>query len=291
MTGLLAGALGLVVGLVIGTLGGGGGVLAVPALVYALGQDARAATTGSVVIVGVVSAVGVLTRLRDRSVDWRTGIVFGLVGVPAAWAGTLLNRVVLQPVLLLSFSALTLAIAVLLLLRSAPARAPAAGSVGSVGAAGTVGSTGSDGSDGSVGSTDDTAATTVLAPPRRLVRAAQVVVSGAVVGFLTGFLGVGGGFLVVPALAIVLGLAMPAAIATSLLVLTFNAGGSLAARAGHLDLDWAVLGPFVGVAVVAALAGKLISDRLSSASLGRAFAGLLVLVGGFVGVESVLALL
>lgn len=275
MIGVLAGALGLVVGLVIGTLGGGGGVLAVPALVYALGQDARAATTGSVVIVGVVSAVGVLTRLRDRSVDWRTGIVFGLVGVPAAWAGTLLNRVVPQPVLLLSFSALTLAIAVLLLVRSTPARAPAHGT-----------------EDAGTAAADlESGATTVLAPPRRFVRAAQVVVSGAVVGFLTGFLGVGGGFLVVPALAIVLGLAMPAAIATSLLVLTLNAGGSLAARAGHLDLDWAVLGPFVGVAVVAALAGKLISDRLSSASLGRAFAGLLLLVGGFVGVESVLALL
>lgn len=272
MIGVLAGALGLVVGLVIGTLGGGGGVLAVPALVYALGQDARAATTGSVVIVGVVSAVGVLTRLRDRVIDWRTGVVFGLVGVPAAWAGAVLNRIVPQPVLLLSFSALTLAIAVLLLVRSAPAHGPPGGAPAERAA-------------------PESGSTSVLTRPRRLVRAVQVVASGAVVGFLTGFLGVGGGFLVVPALAIVLGLGMPAAIATSLLVLTLNAGGSLAARAGHLDLDWAVLGPFVGVAVVAALAGKMISDRLSSASLERAFAGLLVLVGGFVGVESLTALL
>ena len=85
----------------------------------------------------MVSAVGVLTRLRDRSVDWRTGIVFGLVGVPAAWAGTLLNRVVPQPVLLLSFSALTLAIAVLLLVRSTPAPAPAHGTEGAGTAAAT----------------------------------------------------------------------------------------------------------------------------------------------------------
>ena len=269
MIAVLAGGLGLVVGLVIGTLGGGGGVLSVPALVYVLGQDARAATTGSIVIVGIVSAVGVLTRLRGRLIDWRTGVAFGAVGVPTAWAGAVLNRSVPQPVLMLSFAALTLAIAALLLVRSTPDPPPPEGTP----PAGTSGST------------------AVLAPPRgRTARAVKVVASGAVVGFLTGFLGVGGGFLVVPALAVVLGLSMPAAIATSLLVLTFNAISSLAARAGHLDVDWAVIGPFVGVAVLAALAGKLISDRLSSASLGRAFAMLLVLVGGFVGVESLVSL-
>ncbi|MBP2364544.1 sulfite exporter TauE/SafE family protein [Pseudonocardia parietis] len=270
MIGVLSGALGLVVGLVIGTLGGGGGVLSVPALVYLLGQDARAATTGSIVIVGLVSAVGMLTRLRGRVIDWRTGLAFGVVGIPAAWAGALLNRTVPQPALLLSFSVLTLAIAVLLLVRSSSTARedtpPATGATGSTG---------------------------VLAPPDRrsaVARAVKVIASAAVVGFMTGFLGVGGGFLVVPALAIVLGMTMPAAIATSLLVLTLNAAGSLAARAGHLDLDWAVLGPFVGVAVLGALAGKPIADRMSSAALGRAFAVLLLGVGGFVGVESLLSL-
>ncbi|HEX2130003.1 MAG TPA: sulfite exporter TauE/SafE family protein [Actinophytocola sp.] len=271
MTGVLAGALGLLVGLVTGTLGGGGGVLAVPALVYALGQDARAATTGSIVIVGVISAVGVLSRLRDRVINWRTGTQFGAIGLPTGWAGAVLNRTVPQPVLLLSFAALTLAIAVLMLVRSRSA------------------------SDAKASATADTCETTVLktAPPRRAaaIRAAKVLGSGAAVGFLTGFLGVGGGFLVVPALTVVLGMAMPAAIATSLLVLTYNAISSLTARVGHLEVDWAVVGPFVAVAVLGALGGKLIADRMSAASLHRAFAALLLLVGGFVGVQSLLALL
>lgn len=81
----LAAALGLVIGFVIGALGGGGGVLAVPALVYALGQDAQSATTSSIIIVGIISVVGVLARLRDRTIDWRTGIAFGAVGIAAVW--------------------------------------------------------------------------------------------------------------------------------------------------------------------------------------------------------------
>lgn len=277
MIGVLAGALGLVVGLVIGTLGGGGGVLAVPALVYALGQDAGAATTGSIVIVGVISAVGLLSRLRDRTVEWRTGVAFGLVGVPTTWAGSLLNRAVPQPVLLLSFSVLTLGIAGLLLVRSRAAARTASPPRRDDPACGG-------------GPSSPTGALTAPATRRTTSgHVAKVAGAGAVVGFLTGFLGVGGGFLVVPVLTLALGLPMPAAIATSLLVLTCNSVSSLAARIGHLDLDWAVIGPFVGVAVVGALIGKVVADRLSGGVLTRAFAVLLIAVGGFVGVESLLA--
>lgn len=276
MTGVLAGALGLLIGLVIGTLGGGGGVLAIPALVYALGQDARTATTGSIIIVGIISAVGALTRLRSRTIDWRTGVTFGIVGLPTAWAGSLLNQTVPQPALLLSFAGLTLTIAVLMLVNNhsdTPDRVPTPGPD----AAGTRSAT----------------IRVVDAPPTRQARAARAVkvtASAAAVGFLTGFLGVGGGFLVVPALTIVLGHTMPVAIATSLLALTFNSASSMLARIGHLDVDWQVIGPFVAVAVAGALAGKLIADRLSGATLNRAFAVLLILVGGFVGVESLLSL-
>ncbi|OSY42106.1 MULTISPECIES: sulfite exporter TauE/SafE family protein [Pseudonocardia] len=272
---MIAGVLGLLVGLVIGALGGGGGVLSVPALVYALGQDAHAATAGSIVIVGIISVVGVLSRLRDRTVDWRTGFAFGAVGLPTAWAGSVLNRVVPQPVLMLSFAGLTLAVAALMLVRGGAGHEPAAPA-----AAGPSGG--------------PSGGTSVLVRSRRrafVVHAAKVTVAGSLVGFLTGFLGVGGGFLVVPALVVLLGMRMPVAIATSLLVLTLNAAGSLAARAGHLESDWAVLGPFVAVAVLGALAGKLVADRLSATSLTRAFAVLLLLVGGGVGVQSVVALL
>lgn len=289
MTGVLAGALGLVVGLVIGTLGGGGGVLAVPALVYALGQDARTATTGSIVIVGIISAAGVLARLRGRTIDWRTGVGFGIVGVPTAWAGSLLNRAVPQPVLLLSFAALTLAIAVLMLVKGGSSGRQADGvAVAETGAA-----AGAEPAPRTAGGPGTVGATAVLAAPaRRSVarRIGRIVAAGSVVGFLTGFLGVGGGFLVVPALTMLMGLSMPAAIGTSLLVLTFNSISSMGARIGHLDLDWAVIGPFAAVAVLGALGGKLVADRMSGAALNRTFAGLLVVVGLFVGVQSLLAL-
>ena len=107
-TALVAAALGIVVGVVIGGLGGGGGVLTVPALVYVLGQDAHDATTGGVLIVGVTALVGTLVRVRERGIEWRTGIAFGAVGVPAAYLGTLLNRNVDQPALLIAFACLTL---------------------------------------------------------------------------------------------------------------------------------------------------------------------------------------
>lgn len=279
MTAILAGALGLVVGLVIGTLGGGGGVLAVPALVYALGQDARTATTSSIIIVGVISVVGVVARIRGRRIDWRTGIAFGGIGIPAAWAGTLLNRAVPQPVLLLAFAALTLAVAALMLVTKraadpvgAPTSPPAA--MG-------------EGADTSVAVMERVPAPSRTSPP---TRAAKVVVSAVVVGFITGFLGVGGGFLVVPALTLVLAMDMPAAIATSLLVITLNSVSSLVARAGDLQLDWGVVLPFTVVAILGALAGKLVADRLSSVALNRGFAVMLVVVGVFVGIESLIAL-
>ena len=117
---LAAAALGLLIGVVLGGLGGGGGVLTVPALVYLLDQPAQDATTSSVVVVGISAVAGVLARARSGSVDWRTALEFGLAGVPAALLGTLLNRHVAEPVLLLSFAATTLVAAALML--AAPPR-------------------------------------------------------------------------------------------------------------------------------------------------------------------------
>ena len=103
-----AAAFGLVIGLVIGGLGGGGGVLTVPALVYLLGLTPQDATTSSVIIVGISSALGIAVRIHGRGLDWRTGIALGVVGAPAAYAGSLLNHRVDPPTLLLAFAAVTI---------------------------------------------------------------------------------------------------------------------------------------------------------------------------------------
>ena len=168
VTVVVAAALGLVMGAVIGGLGGGGGVLTVPALVYVLGQSAQDATTGSVIIVGVTAAAGVLVHWPG-GVERRTGFAFAAAGVPAAWLGTLLNRHVGQPVLLLAFAGLTIvAGAVMLVSFRNGGTAVDPVEEDDVGAA-------------------DGAATAVRAPSairRRVVTAAKVVVGGAAVGFL-----------------------------------------------------------------------------------------------------------
>ena len=118
-----------------------------------------------------------------------------------------------------------------------------------------------------------------------------MVVCGVAVGFLTGFLGVGGGFLVVPALVIALRMPMTLAVGTSLLIIAMNSASSLVSRLGVAHPDWRVVAPFTVAAVAGALIGKRVGERLSAATLTTSFAVLLLLVGLAVGVQSTLALM
>lgn len=264
-TALLAAVLGILVGCVTGGLGGGGGVLTVPALVFVLGLNAHDATTGSVLIVGATALVGAVARIRERGVEWRTGAAFGAVGIPAAYLGTLLNRQVDQPVLLIAFACLTLLVAAAMLWR-----APNSDDDPPAGAAG-----------GTVAVRHGTAT----------AQAAKVIGCGLAVGFLTGFLGVGGGFVVVPALVLVLRMPMHLAVGTSLFVITLNAVSSVLSRGSDLHLDWVVVGPFAVTAIVASLIAKRVAGRLSGVTLGRAFAAMLTVVGLFVAAQSVVAII
>ncbi|WP_165495267.1 TSUP family transporter, partial [Actinomadura roseirufa] len=110
--------LGVLIGGVLGSLGGGGAVLTVPALVYVLGQDARDATTASLVIVGLTAAFGTAGHARAGRVRWGTGALFGVAGAAAAVAGTMLNRRLDPDLLLLGFAALMAAAASGMLVRS-----------------------------------------------------------------------------------------------------------------------------------------------------------------------------
>ena len=121
-----------------------------------------------------------------------------------------------------------------------------------------------------------------------LGRVGTVVGCGAAVGFLIGFLGVGGGFLVLPVLVIALRMPVTAAIGTSLLIMVLNAAAALASRSGDLAVDWAVVVPFTLASVVGTLLGRRVADRLSGTALTRIFAVVLLLVGIFVGAESLL---
>ncbi|MBA0050141.1 sulfite exporter TauE/SafE family protein [Streptomyces sp. AJS327] len=233
---LLALAAGAVVGLVLGALGGGGGILAVPALTYLLGLEPVTAATVSLVIVAGVSAVALLTHARDGQVRWKAGALFAAAGVaPAALGGWFAIR--------LPSAALTVAFAVLAACAALPMlrRRPVTGR----------GSTGG---------------------------AARAAGAGAGLGAVTGVLGVGGGFLAVPALHRLVRLPMRAAVGTSLLVITVNSLAGLALRGNTVDtLDAAVLLPFAGAALLGVWDGKRLASKVPEALLRRTF-GLVLLV-------------
>jgi uncharacterized membrane protein YfcA len=265
--------LGLAIGLVLGGLGGGGAILTVPALVYVAGQTAAQATTSSLVIVGAAAVTGVASHVRTRTVSWRTGLFFGAAGIPAAWLGSHLSHAVDGSVLMLGFSALMLAAAVVMLRPQPRIVARRAVAVPAV-----VGAGAGVPSDEATASAEEALEAPVCL---RCSSKALVIGAGLGVGFLTGFLGVGGGFVVVPALVLVIGLPMRLAVGTSLVVVAMNAATALVARSTTAEFDWSIIIPFALTAMVGALVGRRVADRLPADQLRRAFAVLLVLVAGY----------
>ncbi|GAA3126201.1 sulfite exporter TauE/SafE family protein [Streptomyces goshikiensis] len=235
---ILALAAGAVIGLALGALGGGGSVLAVPALIYLLGFTPAAATTASLIIVTATSATALYTHATSGNVRWKTGILFAAAGiVPAIAAATLATRLP-EAVLTAAFAAIAALAALRMLKPPHPEQQP------------------------------------------RPVRPARAAGAGAGLGAVTGFLGVGGGFLAVPSLVGVLGLRMRAAVGTSLLVITVNSLAALAARAGTSTppgLD-GHRPPFTGAAILGAWDGKRLASKISGPTLQRIFAIVLLTV-------------
>lgn len=268
MRALAASPLGFLIGLSVGALGGGGSILAVPVLVYVAGQDPRAATTTSLVIVGLAALVGVSDHWRAGRVEVGPGVVFGLAGIVGSVSGSLLNRRVDPDVVLLAFAGLVLVAAWRML-----TGCPSCTNVGqreAIGAAGTPKVV--------VGLRVDAATVT------------KVLVAGTVVGFFTGLFGVGGGFIIVPALTLGLRFPMPEAIGTSLLIIAINSATALGPRLGQGGVGWAVTVPFAISTVAGTLAGSHLADRLPEQTLLRWFAGLLIAVGVYTAGRSILDL-
>jgi uncharacterized membrane protein YfcA len=258
---------GLLIGLSLGALGGGGSILTVPALVYLVGQDPLQATTSSLLIVGTTSLIALISHARRGNVHFGQGVAFGVLGAAGSFAGSLASARVAPAVLLASFAALMLVVAALMVRRSMRRD----------------------------GSGQDASA-----PPRPLVtlrpfrcdvpRVSQVVLAATVVGLLTGFFGVGGGFALVPALVLALSYSMPVAVGTSLLVIALNSATALATRLAGIQVDWPVVAVFTGAAIVGSLLGGRVAGRTRPQALTRAFAVLLVVVALYTGIRSLAAL-
>ena len=270
MRALLASPLGFLIGLSLGALGGGGSILAVPALVYAAGQDPKAATATSLFLVGSAALVGMGSHWRAGRVRLGTGIVVGVTGIAGSLAGSALNHRLDPDVLLLGFAGLVLLAAWRML-----TGCPTCTKVGEA---------------REITDIPGGATLTLLRQSIDARTVLVVLVAGTAVGFLTGLFGVGGGFVIVPALALGLKLPMPEAIGTSLLVIAINSAVALTTRLATTTIDWHITHPFTVAAIAGVLSGGKVADRLDPERSLRWFAGLLVAVAAYTAIRAGTAL-
>lgn len=241
--------LGALVGLVLGLLGGGGSLIAVPLLAHGLGLPAREAVATALGAVGLAALAAAAVHARARAVDLRAALVFGLLGALGSLLGAQAARSISGATQLLLFAAVTL-VAGALMLR--PRRAPTAPAA--------------PGAKSATGAAPAARPVWVLLP------------AGLGTGLLTGLLGVGGGFIIVPALTLVVGLPMRRAVGTSLLVLGLTALAGFASYATWVPLGGGPTLLFAGAALLTGPAAALVADRVPQARLRQAFGALLLLV-------------
>lgn len=238
--------LSAVIGLSLGLIGGGGSILTVPILVYLLGVGPHEAVGMSLAVVGATSILGSYMHWRRDNVDISTGLLFGVAGIVGALLGSPLTKLVSPEVLLLIFGLLMLVVAVSMIWRR----------------------------------NHKISETTHKPHP------VQGIIAGLGVGVLTGFLGVGGGFLIVPALVFFGGLNMKKAIGTSLFVIFLNCAAGLVGHMSQNIFDWGLTGIVMTLAVAGAIVGTILSQRIAAQRLQSMFAVLVLGVAAFLVVKN-----
>ncbi len=233
-------AYGAVIGMALGMTGGGGSIVTLPLLVYAIGEDVHTAIGTSLAVVGGIATQGFISQ-RTR-VNWKVGFALGIVGIAGSIPGSLLASHVAGKVLLLLFAGV-MVLAALAMLRSRHASAMEGGKH----------------------------------------NWAVLVAAGVGLGFLTGFLGVGGGFLIVPTMVFALGFTMRAAIPTSLLVIALNSFVALAARASTSTIAWPTVTVLLLGGIFGSLIGAYVARSLDQKRLKQIFAVFVLCVGIFTG--------
>lgn len=247
-------ALGLFVGVVLGVVGGGGSIIAVPALVYGVGMSPAQAIPTSLLVVGVSSLAALIPRFRE-GINWPVVLLVGAAGIPAAWGGTAIGRLLDPNILMLAFAALMVIAGIRMLTRTRE-------------------------TEGSC-STGPTRAFRTCAP--------KAVGVGLLVGFLTGLLGVGGGFLITPALTLFLGLRMKQAVGSSLAIIVINSVAGFSAHATGFTIDWPTTLAFAIPAILGSLVAARLARRLKENHVRVSFAVLIFAVAAWVTASTVTA--
>ena len=246
---LFAAVLAVVVGISMGLLGAGGSVLTVPIFVYVLGVGAKPAIAMSLGVVGGTALIAALSHLRGRNVSFRVAAIFGPAAMVGAYFGAGLATYFSGRAQLIGFAVVVLTSATLMI-RNARTSPPESA---------------------------------VLGMPHIDARAAVLLVlQGLAVGVLTAIIGVGGGFIIVPALVLIAGLPMRIAVGTSLVIISLNALSGFAGYLGRTEIDWQLVGSFTALAAVGTVAGSFWSRRVPQARLKQIFAYVLIAVALFV---------
>jgi uncharacterized protein len=232
----------LVIGVTLGVLGGGGSILTVPVFVYLLGYDPKLAIAMSLPVVGATSLAGAVAHWRVGNLHLRTALIFGAIAMSGAFIAARLSARLAGRTQLFVLGVAMLTSAVLMMRDSRGAPAPAAEAT--------------------------------VRPPL----SAPFLLSGLFVGALTGVVGIGGGFLIVPALVVLARVPMRPAVGTSLTVIAMNAAAGFAGQPRVGEIPLVVVIAFSGVAIGGVIAGTWIARRVRQGTLKRAFAALLLII-------------
>ena len=254
-----------VMGLSLGLIGGGGSILTVPILVYLFSQNPLVATTGSLFVVGSTALVGAITNARKKMVDFKTGLLFALpsfVGVFVARRFILpsLPDIIYQQHGIVLTKALLVMGAFAILMVLASRAMIRSGSLKSV------------------------------EKSEKKASLAVIMGNGFFVGVTTGFVGAGGGFLIIPALVILLKLPMKTAVGTSLVIIAANSLFGFAISASTQPLDWKVLSIITAIGAVGIFVGQAMTASINERLLKKGFGYFVLLVGSLVLIDQIMKL-
>ena len=243
-------ALAALIGLSLGLRGGGGSILTVPIFVYVLGFGAKEAIAMSLAVVGATSLFGAASHWRSGNVNLRVALIFGAVAMAGTYLGARL-AVFFSGAAQLALFAVVMLLAAFFMVRE---RKPA----------------------------PDGALVRSEGPEVKEMPLGLIVVEGIAVGVLTGLVGVGGGFLIVPALVLLGKVPMKQAVGTSLLVIAMKSAAGFYGYLGQVEVDWAFMSLFTAVSIAGIFAGTYLVRFVSQQQLKRSFAVFLLVMGGFI---------
>ncbi|MBO9998741.1 MAG: sulfite exporter TauE/SafE family protein [Cyanobacteria bacterium SID2] len=245
--------LAMTIGLSLGLIGGGGSVLAVPVLIYVMNLPTQEAIATSLFVVGLVSLIGLSSHWQQGNVNLKIALAFAPFAMVGAYLGAQFAALppINDTVQLVSFG-IVMGIAGVSMIRK-------------------------DSQSRSSESKVD-----ILSVPPRATNFALVPLQGATVGLLTGFVGVGGGFAIVPALVILGGVPMKEAIGTSLLLIVFNAVSGFLGYIDRVDLDWSLIASFAIAASLGTLSGASFARSIDAKHLQKGFGYFVLAIAIFV---------